>query len=315
MYEAGAREAPPRPPAVRAYAPAVQPRHALLAVAVAAAWGANFVAIAIGLEGMSPLVLASARFALSALPVLVLYRDGPGVPWRPLLVASAASGIAQFALLFSGIEAGMPAGLSSLVLQVQALFTILIAAGVLGERPTRLQLAGVLVSMAGLLGIAVERGASAGFAPFLLVIGAAVGWAVGNVATRVARPTDPFRFVAWWSVGPPLPLLGLAAVVDGPGVLAAAARSVTWAAVAGLLYIVVVSTFFGYTVWNRLLARYPASAVAPFTLLVPIFGVLSAWAALGERPTLVEVAAGVVVLAGLVLVSLQPRSARRVPVA
>ncbi len=224
MYEAGAREAPPRPPAVRAYAPAVQPRHALLAVAVAAAWGANFVAIAIGLEGMSPLVLASARFALSALPVLVLYRDGPGVPWRPLLVASAASGIAQFALLFSGIEAGMPAGLSSLVLQVQALFTILIAAGVLGERPTRLQLAGVLVSMAGLLGIAVERGASAGFAPFLLVIGAAVGWAVGNVATRVARPTDPFRFVAWWSVGPPLPLLGLAAVVDGPGVLAAAAQ-------------------------------------------------------------------------------------------
>src|SRR4051794_39145335 len=125
-------------------------RHVLLALAVAVVWGVNFVVIHVGLDSFPPLAFASLRFAVLALPGLLLIRRGPGVPWRWVLAIGTFLSAGQFGLLFSAMDAGLPAGLASLVLQLQVMFTIVLAVGLLGERPRPVQLAGVAVALAGM---------------------------------------------------------------------------------------------------------------------------------------------------------------------
>ena len=113
----------------------MRPTHVSLAVAVAAIWGLNFVIIDVGLDDFPPLLLSAMRYALASLPLLIL-RGSPGVPWRWVLAVGAAIGVVKFSLLFIGMDVGMPAGLASLVLQAQALFTVVLTAAVLRERGT-----------------------------------------------------------------------------------------------------------------------------------------------------------------------------------
>jgi O-acetylserine/cysteine efflux transporter len=219
-------------------------------------------------------------------------------------------GVLSFGLLFVGIDQGMPAGLSSLVLQTQVIFTVAFAALALGERPRRAQLIGGAIALAGLALIATERASAAPLLPFVLVIGAAAAWGVANVCTRVAQPPDGLALMVWASLVAPLPLFGLSLAFEGPGEIGDAVRGVDLGGVAALAYIAGPSTLFGFAAWTGLLRRYPAAVVAPFTLLVPIFGIAAAALTLGERPSASELVGGAVVIAGLLYGLARPRSQR-----
>ncbi|MEU3497213.1 EamA family transporter [Kitasatospora cineracea] len=274
------------------------PRHITLAVLVAAVWGLNFVLIEVGLHDFPPLLFCALRFAVVALPAVFLV-GSPRVAWRWVLGVGLTLGVVKFGLLFLGMHAGMPAGLSSLVLQGQAGFTALFAAGLLGERPARLRVAGLAVAFAGIALAAVDRGAGGPVGAFALVIGAAVAWGLANVLTRRAAPPDALRWMVWVSAVPPLPLLALSLLVEGPDADWAALRSITWSGVGAVLYVGLVSTLFGFVAWSHLLRRYDASLVAPYSLLVPVFGMSSAALLLGERFSLLAGAATVLVIAGI----------------
>ncbi|MEU5386616.1 EamA family transporter [Kitasatospora cineracea] len=274
------------------------PRHIALAVLVAAVWGLNFVLIEVGLHDFPPLLFCALRFAVVALPAVFLV-GSPRVAWRWVLGVGLTLGVVKFGLLFLGMHAGMPAGLSSLVVQGQAGFTALFAAGLLGERPARLRVAGLAVAFAGIALAAVDRGAGGPVGAFALVIGAAVAWGLANVLTRRAAPPDALRWMVWVSAVPPLPLLALSLLVEGPDADWAALRSITWSGVGAVLYVGLVSTLFGFVAWSHLLRRYDASLVAPYSLLVPVFGMSSAALLLGERFSLTAGAATVLVIAGI----------------
>jgi O-acetylserine/cysteine efflux transporter len=145
--------------------------------------------------------------------------------------------------------------------------------------------------------------------PFLLVIAAAAAWGVANVCTRIAQPPDGLALMVWASLVAPLPLLGLSLAFEGPHDIADALRGIDLAGIGALAYIVGPSTLFGFAAWSGLLRRYPAASVAPFTLLAPVFGIAAAALFIGERPSVAELAGGVVVIAGL-LYGLRPRSQR-----
>ena len=102
----------------------------------------------------------------------------------------------------------MPAGLASLVLQLQAAFTVGLAVLLLGERPRPAQLAGGALALAGIGIIAAGRASAVPLGALALTIGAAASWGVGNVATRKARSPHPLGLLVWSSLIPPLPLLG-----------------------------------------------------------------------------------------------------------
>jgi len=273
-------------------------RHVLLAIAVAIGWGLNFVLIDLGLESFPPLLFVALRFVATVVPAVFVVGP-PGVPWRYVALLGLFTSTAQFALLFVAIDTGMPAGLASLVLQLQAVFTIGLAVGLLNERPTRGQVLGGACALAGIGVIAAGRAAGVPLLALGMTVAAAASWAAGNVVTRVARPPRPMAIVVWSSLVPPVPLALLSAGFEGVGTWGDAFADLDASGVLALAYIVVVATFFGYGAWAWLLSRHPASEVAPFTLLVPVVGIAAAWALLDETPNAAELAGAAIVLVGL----------------
>ncbi|MDY7087785.1 MAG: EamA family transporter [Actinomycetota bacterium] len=269
-----------------------------LAVAVMAIWGFNFVMIDVGLDHFPPLLFNALRFTLAAFPA-VLFAGRPPVPWRWIVAVGLILGVSKFSLLFAGMAAGMPAGLSSLVLQSQAVFTMVFAVLLLRERPRPVQIAGLLVAVAGVGLVATRLGAA--FGAFLLIVGAAACWGLSNIATRKASPPDTLRFMIWVSAVASIPLIGLSLLVDGPSADLAALRSFDLPALGSLVYVALISTLAGFAVWGRLMQTYGASTVAPFSMLVPFFGLASAAVFLGERIHAVDIAGGLLVIGGILL--------------
>ncbi|MBP2297529.1 EamA family transporter [Azospirillum picis] len=282
--------------------------HILLAVAVAAVWGFNFVAIKVGLRDFPPLLFSCLRFALAALPLAVLWRKGPPVPWRYVIGIGVMLGVVKFPLLFLGIDVGMPAGLASLVLQAQAFFTAIFAAAALGDRPGPRQVAGMAVAFAGIGLIATELPAGESLFGLGLTLAAAAAWGVANIVMKQAKAPDLFSLMVWVSLIPPLPLLVLSGVLEGPDRILHAFASLTPVGVASLLYIAGGATLFGFAAWGFLMRHHPASVVAPFSLLVPIFGMSSSALLLGETLTAAKLAGGLLVFAGLALSVLKVRA-------
>src|SRR5436853_6166877 len=199
------------------------------------------------------------------------------------------------------MNTGLPAGLASVIAPLQPVFTIPLAAVALGERPSRRQVVGVRLAVAGIGAIAAGRAHGVPLRAVALGVASAASWGCGNVVTRAARPKRPLSLLVWSSVVAPVPRVGLSLVFEGAGRWQTVMSSVGACGIVALAYVVVVSTFFGYGVWYWLISRYPASTVAPFTLLVPVVGILTAWLVRGEHPTGGELLGSLIVVAGLAL--------------
>ncbi len=277
-------------------------RDTALAVLVALLWGTNFVAIRTGLDSVPPLLFLAVRFVVVCVPAVFLVRR-PALPWRDLALIGLFTSLGQFALLYLSLHLGMPPGLSSLVLQAQVLLTVVIAAVWLRERPSVLQRAGVSLGGAGLVTIAVGRGLSAPLLPLVVLVLAAVSWAVGNVLTRrsgaLTGPGAGLGVTVWSGLVVPLPALALSFVFEGPAAIGSAMGHVHWQALASTAYTAYLSSLVGYGIWNTLLGRYPVARVTPFAMLVPVFGMAAAAVAFGERPHALELAGGIVLLVGV----------------
>jgi O-acetylserine/cysteine efflux transporter len=290
-------------------------RHALLAVAVAATWGLNFVVIEVGLEEVPPLLLCALRFALVAVP-LAFFVQRPPLPWRLIAAIGVALGVVKFGLLFTSMDVGMPAGLASVVLQAQAPFTLLLAAAVLRERPGRGQLAGLAAALAGVAVIAAQHGGGVTTAGLALCVAAAAAWAVANLLMKRAAgagPVGPVSLMVWISLIPPLPLLALSLTVDGPHAVGHALAHLDLESIGAIRYIAFLSTLGGFAAWSWLMRAYPAGQVASFALLVPPFGLGFGALLLGEHVGPAQIAAAALVVAGVALSSQPTRSSSARP--
>jgi O-acetylserine/cysteine efflux transporter len=215
----------------------------------------------------------------------------------------------KFSLLFIGMDVGMPAGLASLVLQAQALFTVVLAAALLRERITGSQVLGLAVAFGGLALVAGGLDGVATAEGFALVIAAALAWGFGNLALKRAAPADPLRFMTTVCVVPPLPLLALSLAFEGPREIGDAFAHADALGIGAVLYLAFAATTVGWGLWGALMARYPASTVAPFSLLVPVFGLSFGALLLREAVTGRDVAAAALILTGVLLTLRAPRVA------
>ena len=296
-------------------------RHSALAVLVAVLWGLNFVAIDFGLHPASgngsngsggaadvpPLLFVAIRFVLVVFPCIFFVRK-PDVSWKAIIGVGLFMSAGQFGLLYLGMALGVPAGLASLVLQAQVLLTVLLAARFLGERPSKRQLTGVVLGVAGLALVAVGRSLVAPVVPLMIVLAAALSWAAGNIIARKAKAASGLGLVVWSGAVVPLPLLALSLIVDGPAAVVGTLTNLQPATILSALYTAIFASLVGYGIWNRLLSLYPSSAVVPFTLLVPVVGMTAAWLLISEVPTTAELAGGLLLLGGVATAVLQRRA-------
>jgi O-acetylserine/cysteine efflux transporter len=279
----------------------------LLALAVVVVWGVNFVVIEVGLEGFPPLLFSALRFFFAAVPAIFLL-GRPRVAWRYVIAVGLALGVAKFGLLFLAMDHGVPAGLASLVLQCQVVFTLLFAVLVLGERPRRAQLAGIAIATVGMVVILLDHGLSAPVGALALVIVAGACWGISNTVTRHAKPQDTLRFMVWVSAVAVLPLLGLSLLTEGVGNDLDALRNISLTGVGAIGYLSFMATLFGFGVWGFLLRQYDASTVAPFSLLVPVVGMAAAWVLRGEAVGLQQAIAAFLIIGGMACAVLRRRT-------
>jgi O-acetylserine/cysteine efflux transporter len=284
----------------------VSPRHVALGVLVAVVWGVAFVATKIGLESFSPPQLTVLRFLIASAPALWLAR--PAVPWTALVPIGLTLFAGQFLFQFFGIAHGMPPGLAAVAVQTQAFFTVLFAALVLRERPTRRQLIGMGVACGGLVSIALTAGQDLALVGFGLAMLSAVSWGIGNVLLKRLAPVEMLNLMVWLSLVPPLPALALSMLLDGPASLGRAVSTASWLGVGATVYLGLVATAVAYAIWGGLLRRYTAATVAPFALLVPFVGAWSSSVVLGERFGPLRLAGMALVLLGLAIIVLPRRT-------
>ena len=276
------------------------PRAFLLALAVVAVWGTNFVVIRIGLDALPPLLFAALRFAAVVVP-LIFFVKRPAVRWRDLALYGLFIGVGQFGLLFIAIDGLIAPGLASLVVQTQVVFTIGLAMRGSGERLAPVQWAALGLAVAGIGVIMAHTGGDTSVLGVVLVLGAALSWSLGNMVSRRIGKVDMLSFIVWSSLFAVPPLFAMALVFEGGSRIVAAVAAATptvWAVVA---WQAVGNTLFGYGAWGWLLARYPAATVAPMALLVPVFGMGGAALWLGEPLPGWKLGAAALIVGGLAI--------------
>jgi drug/metabolite transporter (DMT)-like permease len=283
-------------------------RDMMLAALVATVWGVNFVVIDWGMADLPPLLFLAARFVLVVLPAILLVPK-PDASWRTIVAVGCFMSLGQFGFVYASISAGLPPGLAALVLQAQVVFTIVIAAAALHERPTRNQLAGVVVGAVGLGIVALGRGGDVPSGALALCVVGALSWGIGNVVVRASRVPSGVSLTVWSGLFVPLPLVALSLVLDGPQELADGLASFGWEAAISTLYTAGLASLVGYGIFNTLLSRNPAASVVPWILLVPPVGMASAWIVFADTPALGELLGGVVLIGG-VLLAIRPSRGR-----
>ncbi|QYE34102.1 EamA family transporter [Polymorphobacter sp. PAMC 29334] len=288
---------------------ALTPRHTLLALGVVAVWGTNFVVIKLALGHLPPLLFATLRFTFAAFPGVFLLRR-PKVPIGQLALYGILIGVGQFGLLFIAMSGRISPGLASLVVQSQVFFTIGLALLLTRERLRAVQVVALVLAAAGIAVIGVNSGGTTTVAGVALVLGAALAWGCGNLVQRRAVGVDMLAYVVWASLFAVPPLFLLSLTIEGwPAIVAGVARAdaTTWGAI---VWQAIGNTMFGYGAWGFLLTRYPAATVAPWSMLVPVFGMGTAAWWLAEPLPLWKLGAGALVLSGLALNLLWPRFTR-----
>lgn len=274
--------------------------HLLLAVAVMAVWGTNFVVISFALEHLPPLVLAALRFALVFVP-MALFVKPPTVKLSNLAAYGVLIGAGQFGLLFLAMKNDITPGLASLVVQSQIFFTIGLSMRTSGERVQTYQWFALALATSGIALIFINSEGSTTPLGLGLTLLAALSWAFGNITARKAGGAPMLPYIVWSSIFAVPPLVLFAFVFEGWPAIEQGLRQADAASWAAVVWQSVGNTMFGYTAWQWLLSKHPAAVVTPMALLVPIFGMSASAIVLGEpMPGWKLVAAGLV-LAGLAL--------------
>jgi len=299
----------PTPPGHSHYT--LPPAHLLLALSIAFVWGTNFVVVKYILAEWPPMFTAFMRYVVCFLPAAFFLKH-PKVPIWNIATYGILVGPGQFGLVYWAMDGMISPGLTSVIIQTQVFFTVILAIIFEGERLKQFQWVALGLVGIGVLVIALNTydGASGGETTALglaMVMFAAFLWAVSNTVVKRNGRINMLAFVVWASMYSLPPLFALSYFVDGPEVMWTAFTSTgpfIWSAV---IWQTIGNTMFGFAMWGWLLARHPSAAVAPMALLVPVLGISTSAVLLNEPLQTWKLSAAALIIAGLSLNTLWPR--------
>jgi O-acetylserine/cysteine efflux transporter len=284
----------------------MKPADVCTAVMVAVIWGLAFVASRIALNELSPELMTALRFTIAALPCLIVPR--PKVSWPILIAISFTLFLGQFLTQAYGIGHGVPVGLTSVIVQSQALFTVGFAALLFDERPSRMQTLGIAIAAGGLLMICGTVGYDFSVSAFLVLMFSPICFAAGNLLLRRAPGVPMFDLSAWLCLVAAVPLLVLTLANEGVQPTWHALSHMSLAVLLCMLGIGAISTCTAYWLWGRLLRDYTAAQVVPFALLVPFVGSAASSIVFGETFGPLRLAGMLTVIVGIAVMVLSKRA-------
>ncbi len=276
-------------------AASLTPRDIGLGVGVALVWGMGVVFAKAAIETFPPILLMCFRFALTA-ALLVWFVPVPRGHLARLFWIAVVSAAIQYSLVFTGLKS-IDASVAVLVIQLEVPFLTLIGALFLGERTSLRKWTGIAIAFGGVALIAGVPEVAAAWGAVLMVISGAIAWAFGQAMVRLLHGLNGLTTTAWVAVMATPQLLIMSLIFENGQVEAIRnANAMVWATV---LYLGVGMTALGYGMWYSLVRRNPVSHVAPFLLLLPVFGVLGGYLFLGERLAGLALIGGGIVIAGV----------------
>jgi len=282
----------------------MKPKDLALALLIVLVWGVNFIVIKWGIDGFPPMLLGTLRFIFVAFPA-VLFIPKPNLPIKWIILYGLTMSFGQFSLLFAAIYIGMPAGLASVVLQAQVLFTVIFSALLLQEKVKTKQCWALIISAVGLLVIAIQAGNTQfPILGFILTIGSAASWGIGNIINKrisLYENVNMFSLVIWSALVPIVPFAILSFIFDGYSNILTSLVNIELKSILSILYLVCIASLFGYASWGKLLVRYPASLISQIALLIPVIGSISAWVLLGETLSYSQIAGTALIMGGLII--------------
>lgn len=286
--------------------------HILFALIIAFIWGTNFVAIKLAYDSFPPFLLLALRFTLTVFP-LIFFIPKPKASWRYITMIALFLWIGQFSFLFVGMYMGAPAGLTSLILQAQTIFTMIFSVMWLHYKPQKGEIIGLTVAALGIIGIAIERFTGGSWIGIAIVFPAAICVSVSNILFakhKTKKPDHPLSMVVWTSLIPPIPMFITSYIFEGPDALSMAWKTLNIVTASSLAYTTYFSTLIATSLWAFLLRHHNPSQVVPFTLLIPIFGMGASALFLQESYTYLSLSYASIVLVGL---GINQCSRRRIP--
>lgn len=288
----------------------MSPQHIALAVFVAAIWGFNFIAVHYALQEIPPVLCCAIRFIATSIPAIFFFKR-PRADFRLVLIYGVIMFALQFSLMFVGLYLGITAALGSIILQTQAFFSLLFACILFKEKLNKWQILGAIVSFSGIGVVALNVDGNVTLGGLLFVLSAAFCWGMGSILVKKMGAPSNMGLIVWASfIAWPI-LLVASYFLDGPDqILQSISNLLKPTVLISMLYIILLSTCTAFVCWNWLINRYPVTTVAPFTLLVPFFGMLGAAVALGEVLQTWKLLAGALVLSGVGLHQLGSRFIR-----
>ncbi|KKA43866.1 EamA family transporter [Salinivibrio sp. KP-1] len=280
----------------------------LLALLVVLIWGVNFSVIKVGLETLPPILFSGLRFFIVALPA-VFFIPRPKVKLWQLFAVGLSLGVIKFSLLFIAMQNDASAGIASLLLQSQVIFTIGLSALVLKEHVTVPQRIGLIVAFSGFGLFFVASTGSATLTGVAMIVAAGFFWAVANMVMKQMPGVNLMHFMVWVSLIPPLPLFALSYWFEThqPIALLQATPLSGWVSIA---YVGYLSTLVAFAIWGWLLNQHTSASVTPFALLIPIVGMAAASIGLGETLSMIEWVGAALIVSGLSLSVLGRRIGR-----
>ncbi|MDI9349341.1 MAG: EamA family transporter [Candidatus Symbiobacter sp.] len=287
--------------------------HTLLAILVTFLWGINFLFVKLGLHSSPPLFLGFMRFAAVAL--LVLFIPRPPIKWTTLTLLGFFMYVGQFSMVFTSMKLGFPPGLISVVVQSQLIFTIALISLTQRQWPSRGTLIGILIALVGLycIGQSMAGDKDVTLVEFFLALLASFSWAIGNLMMGRLGRVDMLATTSWMALYSLPFFAALTLAFEGPNLIWHAVLGFDWTTLVSVLFIAYISTSISYSGWGWLISRYGASVVAPYSLLVPVSGVVSAVLVVGESFDFLRASGIFFIILGLAVLSyLRYREAKSV---
>lgn len=246
------------------------PRHVVFALIVTFCWGANFVAAVKGLEHFSPFFMLALRFAAVGIIMLPLY-------WRRknrmrfTLEMAFILGTCHFGLVFAAMAYGIDIPTAVITVQLGVPFSCMLSAMLFKDKLGPWRSFGLVVAFLGMIFIAGTPNVVQHFVPFVMVMVGAFCWAMSNVMMKREKTVNVMELVCWQS-------LLSSAMLSCVSVLFESGQwqqllTVTPLVVLAISFSAFISTIVAYGLWYHLLTRCDVSRVAPFNLLVPLFGI------------------------------------------
>ncbi|MDX1265834.1 MAG: EamA family transporter, partial [Oceanisphaera sp.] len=236
---------------------------------------------------MDPLLIAAARFFCATFPIIFFIRR-PNVPWRYLMGYGLVFGTGIWGMASSSITFGLSSGMAAVLLQLDVLTTVLVGVLLYKEIISPRMWLGITVALAGLLVSIVYTNGNVTLAGTVFILVSAICWPLAGVIVRQSGTRSAFAFNIWGMLFAPLPLIGLSVLFNGAEIIEVTYQqwnANTWMSV---LFQAYPTTLFGYWIWNKMLLRYPMSQMAPLTLLVSVFALLSGYLIYGEQLSIAQ---------------------------